>query len=205
MAKYTVDVREGSGCLGALAKVGIALLVIVVVLASIVQACKGKEDTKPTPTVPMPSTIAAETFPGETAAPAQPQKIFLGEHVAAYKKQSAQEYNAQNGRHFSMGGLPFYRGMTIEGSGFAFYNLSAYSFKKMKGQIGCLDEMYIEAQGTISFYGDDILIKQIKLKPDKLPVSFEIDISGVNQLRINSASSGNGYTVRAGLADVTFE
>jgi len=208
MARFDVEIREKSGCMGSLGKIGIALLVIIVVLAAIVQTCKEKDRSKPIPTASMPPTIAVEVAPGETAAPAQPQKIFLGEHVAAYKKSQTQEYNPQLGRHFTMGGNPYYRGFTMTSyspGGFAYYNLSNYGFKKMKGLVGCLDEMYSEALATLSFYGDDVLLKQIKLKPDKLPTSFEIDITGISQLRINVASSGNGFAAEIGCADVIFE
>jgi len=128
--------------------------------------------------------------------------------VAAYKKYSTQEYNPQIGNHFTMGGTPFYRGLTLSstsGGCYAYYNLSAYGFHTVEGQVGCLDKMDTKAQGILSFYGDDILLKQIKLKPDKLPTSFEIDITGVNQLRINCDSIGNGRFAVIGLADVTFE
>jgi len=206
--KIDVEIRERPGCLSSLKTIGIALLVIVVTLVVLVQACRDKEGSEPIATAAMPPMVTAETVPGETTAPAQPQKIFLGEHVAAYKKKNVQEYNPQIAKHFAMGGVAYYHGLTIGGwtnnDGLAHYNLSGYGFHTVKGQVGCLDDMHPEGQGILSFYGDDILLKQITMKPDKLPTNFEIDITGVNQLRINCSNTIH-WGVKAGLADVIFE
>jgi len=197
-SSYKIDVTP-------VKKIGCSTIVIVsVLLLGVAMAIKNVGEDSETSTASMSSTIVVDTAPGETLAPTQPQKIFLGEHVAAYKKQYAQEYNPQSGRHFSMGGTPFYRGLTITSNGFAYYNLNDHDFLVVKGEIGCLDDMHPEGEGVLSFYGDDVLLKQIKLKPDKLPASFAIDITGINQLRINCSSTIH-WGVKAGLADVSFE
>jgi len=206
-ASFRVDVTPVKR-IGCFTMVGIGLLVLIVIGLVIKGGKETKRDNTETPTVPMPSIVVAETAPGETAAPAKPQKIFLGEHVAAYKKYSAQEYNPQIGSYFTMGGTPFYRGLTLSSRSdgcYAYYNLGAYGFHTMKGQVGCLDKMDTKAQGTLSFYGDDVLLKQIELRSDKLPTNFEIDITEINQLRINCVSIDNGRFALAGLADVIFE
>jgi len=137
----------------------------------------------------------------------QQQKIFLGEHIVAYKKQEAKEYNPQTGNHFTMGGMLCYRGLTMatNGDAYAFYNLDGIGLSKISGLLGCTDDMDGNSQATISFYGDDKLLQQIKLGPDKLPSSFEITITGVNQLRIHCTKTSGGLSARVGLADVIFE
>jgi len=81
-ASFRVDVTPVKK-IGCLTIVGIGLLILIVVGLVIKSGKETKRDNTETPTVPMPSIAAAETAPG---VPAQPQKIFLGEHGSTFHK-----------------------------------------------------------------------------------------------------------------------
>ena len=100
-----------------------------------------------------------------------------------------------------MGGVAYYGGFTIYGrEAYAYYNLTGLGFVKMSGIAGTRDGCKVD--GTISFYGDNKLLEQIKIKGGRLPVPIELNLSGVKELRMNFSAN---EICDFGCADVTFE
>jgi len=77
-------------------------------------------------------------------------------------------------------------------------------YTKMTGNYVISDTGKNKSQliSTLNIYGDDILIYSKTLEQGNSPVKFDIDLSGVNTLKIEVSRNGSGRDI--GITDVTF-
>lgn len=99
-----------------------------------------------------------------------------------------------NGEYMIMGGEKYYDGFQLGESftnTYAIFNLGG-KFTKINGFIGHVDNSG-ESDKTVTIFGDGILIDTIEIDYQELPKEFEIDVSGVNQLKFER-SDGSTQT-----------
>lgn len=67
---------------------------------------------------------------------------------------------------------------------FADFNVEG-RYMKVSGKVVLIDSYNTtKFDSTLNFYGDGKLIKSYNLRPDAIPFDFDVDIEGVNTLRI---------------------
>lgn len=138
----------------------------------------------------------------------QAGKAYIGEQISAYYHNSLyyKEYSSLDTESFSMGKQPYTRGFTIGASeeyGTAYYNLDG-KYTSFSGLVGNLDN--INQGAAYGVYGDDTLLATIEVTGAALPKAFNIDVTGVRQLKIvcgNKNTFISGFQV--GFADVVLE
>lgn len=78
-----------------------------------------------------------------------------------------------------------------------------YTYNKLIGNIA-VDDVSNDINGVLTIYGDNVSIFTLELNRKTLPEKIEIDISGVNYLKITLSASGEG-TLTAIMSDFCFE
>jgi len=108
---------------------------------------------------------------------------YLGEGLKPYSK-SGGYYEYPDKGSFKIAGNVYYRGAVARNNNeHALYNTDA-KYTQLSGIYGPTDTMASSGNGTISFYGDDRLIKTLEIKYGDLPKDFTVDLQGVLQLKI---------------------
>ena len=117
---------------------------------------------------------------------------YLGEHIIASHKYEAIEYSTEKGDYFAMNGIKYNMGLKITDYhfGYALYDLNS-QYSKITGIVGHVDGSY-EDDGIINIFADNKLVKIIELSPKDSPVTFDIDVTNVMQLKITKADSNRG-------------
>jgi len=119
---------------------------------------------------------------------------YLGQDVHAYVKGSYYtEFSQASGKSFSMGGVQYYQGFTIgtflEGS-YACFNLDG-QYKSLTGVAGNVDGKNYGL--TYNVLGDGEMLSKIDIPGGGLPVPFDIDVTGVKELKIQATGTSNYY------------
>jgi len=118
---------------------------------------------------------------------------YLGQEVKVYEKSpNFHEYPAEGS--FKMAGITYVRGImgTSNGSvGYGLYNLNG-SYTRMTGLFGQSDNsmQYSGDTPTVIFYGDGKIIQTISCNPGDMPKNFEVNLTGVLQLKIEFRAAG---------------
>lgn len=113
------------------------------------------------------------------------QTDYLGQQVKAYLKEGTDESDVE------MAGQKYYNG--VKGSNIlsdenkAFYNLNGL-YTSMSGVYGMTDISWFD-EGSIKIYGDDRLLETFEVKKGMIPKNFIVNVTGVNQLRIEFTAS----------------
>jgi len=122
---------------------------------------------------------------------------YLGKDIKAYKLNDLDEFPSMGS--FSIAGVEYTNGLKIiKYSGSAYYNLNGL-YTNMSGLYGCFDSdiMYysdqkyfvLDSKSTINIYGDDNLLVGITAYLGEPPKSFNLDITGVKELKIEIKDS----------------
>ncbi|MCL6450109.1 MAG: S-layer homology domain-containing protein [Acetobacteraceae bacterium] len=91
----------------------------------------------------------------------------------------------------TMGGVEYTRGVSWKIEGYSWeprapscvaFNLGG-RFSRLTGKVG-LDDRAAEAEETVRLVGDGSVLKTVKLRPGDLPASLDLDVRGVQNLRI---------------------
>lgn len=149
---------------------------------------------------------ASTTNQSSTNEPDNEDNAYIGEQITAYySTMYYKEYSSLDTESFSMGKHEYTRGFIIgatEEYGTAYYNLDG-KYTCFSGMAGNLDD--VNQAATYGIYGDDKLLSTIEVKGAALPKEFNIDVTGVRQLKIicgNKDLFVSGYNV--GFADAAF-
>ena len=147
------------------------------------------------------------TWDGATASVyigAKPgEKQYLIDVAPAYQVSNRGEYaytefsalKSGGVDKFSMGGVTYTNGMTLYGNRqWAVYNLNG-QFTSLTAIAGHVDVSNPPAEWSYPdiyarFFADGRLVKEIAIYPGMLPIEFSIDLTGVNQLRIDGGVHG---------------
>jgi hypothetical protein len=115
-----------------------------------------------------------------------------------YKEYSA--LKSGGAESFSLGGVKYLDGITLpvfEGR-WGVYNFNS-QYTSLSGVICHLDGTdSISDGGSIQFFCDDMLVKEIQVSTDMFPENFSISLVGVNQLKIVAVPTWNGGYVGIG-------
>jgi hypothetical protein len=103
---------------------------------------------------------------------------------------------------FALAGVTYTDGMTFWGNPWAVYNLNS-QFTSLSGVVGVLDDSGRPPQDhnthQVRFFADGRMVLEIPIVGGMLPIEFDIDITGVNQLRIEvEAGIFSGFGVGIG-------
>ncbi|MBQ7718140.1 MAG: NPCBM/NEW2 domain-containing protein [Clostridia bacterium] len=133
---------------------------------------------------------------------------YLMDVCPPYQKSfNTRLYYTNEGDSFYMGGKRYNNGIEINGSRqeYAYINLnSKYSVLKM--DIGRVDgQVTTPYDSYVYIYTDDILIKEMIIRPDALPQKITIPVNGCNQLKILVEPYEVGYLEYVGIGDITVE
>ena len=95
------------------------------------------------------------------------------------------ESNSYNTNAFNMSGEERAHGFTMSSDHYAIWNLNG-DYKMLTFDLGHADgaKMF---NCTVKIYCDDVLVKTIEVSADKLPISYEINLEGVKQLKITTS------------------
>jgi hypothetical protein len=125
---------------------------------------------------------------------------FLTDIVPAYQINEHQWYKEfsalQSGGvdRFSIGGVTFTDGITLSGRGvLGVYNLNG-QFTSLSGVFGQVDgtNNWYSGEPYVRFFADGRLVLEILLTAGMYPENINIDLTGVNQLKIEMCSTWNG-------------
>lgn len=109
------------------------------------------------------------------------------------------EYSSKDsgGESFSMGGVKYLDGMTFnadinifEDVSWAVYNLGG-KYRTLEFTACHVDGTDLGDDAVLQVFYDGELKEEIPLSPDMLPVDVSLDLSGVNQLKLQVPSSGS--------------
>lgn len=103
------------------------------------------------------------------------------------------------GSYMQMAGMAYYNGFQLGVSfenSYSIYNLND-KYTRLSGIIGHIDNSG-DSSETVIIYADGIVIKTIEVNWQNLPIEFEIDVTGVKQLKFERTP---GYT-QTGIANV---
>lgn len=89
----------------------------------------------------------------------------------------------------TMAGQKYYNGFKFGEPSYAIFNLQK-GYSKLTGTIG-LDDYENKKPVIVKFIGDDKLLQSINLAAQSMPQSFEVNLTGVAQLKIEK---GDGYS-----------
>jgi len=105
---------------------------------------------------------------------------------------------------FNMGGTRFVDGMRFQHDGaWAVYNLNS-RFTNLSGVVGQIDGTFFDDRvgprenAGIRFFTDGRMILEVPIENGMLPQPFSIDLTGVNQLRIETIDRVSGFTAGIG-------
>ncbi len=111
-----------------------------------------------------------------------------------YTEYSSSESGATE--HFSMGGVKYTDGMTFNADinifddvSWAVYNLGE-GYSSLEFIVGHVDGTFNGDETFLEVFYDGQLKEEIPLSPEMLPVMISLDITGVNQLKMQVHSSG---------------
>ena len=111
-----------------------------------------------------------------------------------YKEYSALKSGGTE--YFSMGGVKYTNGMTFnaddnifEDVSWAVYNLGR-KYSVIEFVLCHVDGSYIGRENTLHVFYDGVLKEEIPLAPDMSPKDISLDVSGVNQLKLQVYPSG---------------
>ncbi len=102
---------------------------------------------------------------------------------------SASSTGIGGNRSMTMMGARYYNGFKFGDPSYAIYNLEG-KYNKLTGIIG-IDDYDVKVSTSVNFFGDGVLIKSINLPAFTKPMPFEVNLTGVHQLKIEK---GVGYT-----------
>lgn len=120
--------------------------------------------------------------------------VYLLDVCDPYASSKYKEY--VNGELINMGGTSYTNAFALE-DGYAIFNIDS-KYSTLSFMLGHCDGTDMRST-TVKIYCDGILKKQIDLKAEALPQKVTIDITGVNQLKIESSQ----YWTYYGFANVT--
>ncbi|MBR1443925.1 MAG: NPCBM/NEW2 domain-containing protein [Firmicutes bacterium] len=128
---------------------------------------------------------------------------YLGQQVTAYKKDAMiKEGSAIMGGTNYLNSLYMY-GLRAGSNDIheAYYNINGL-YSSMNGMYGTIDENTHDCDCTVYIYGDDVLLKTLECKGGAMPKNFNVDITGVVQLKVQFRAEEIFYGC---LGDVTFQ
>lgn len=112
-----------------------------------------------------------------------------------YKEYSYSDSNETE--TFSMGGVKYTDGMTFNADinifddvSWAVYNLDS-KYNTLEFTVGHVDGTFNGDKNTLQIFFDGELREEIPLSPDMLPESVTLDVSGVEQMKMQVLASGN--------------
>ncbi len=126
---------------------------------------------------------------------------YMTDVVPAYQSggNEYKEYTASNSggtEYFSMGGVKYTYGMTFDADinvfndvSWAVYNLDN-KYRSLEFVVCHVDGTDIGETNKMDIFYDGTLTEQIDLAPDMAPKNITLDITGVNQLKIQLYPSG---------------
>lgn len=106
-------------------------------------------------------------------------------------------------RNISMGGNKYLTGFSIGAKtgltnwgeeGYALFNLSQ-KYKTLSFEVGNIDERGSETGQALFLYLDDQLVWSLDLDPEALPTRYDIDVSGVSQVKFVGTGEAGDYGV----------
>jgi len=119
-------------------------------------------------------------------------EYYLGKDLQAYANGLYyKEFSADTGKSFSMGGVSYYNGFTIgtyTNGGYACFNLNG-QYRSLTGVAGNVDG--VNHAVTYNVLGDGELLTKINIAGGGLPVPFDIDVTGVKELKIQATGDSN--------------
>lgn len=113
-----------------------------------------------------------------------------------YVEYSAKDSGAES---FSMGGIKYLDGMTLSADinifddvSWAVYNLGG-KYRKLEFTTCHVDGTDLGDDAVLQVFYDGELKEEIPLSPDMLPIDVSLDLTGVNQLKLQVPSSGGDH------------
>jgi len=101
---------------------------------------------------------------------------------------------------FNMGGTRFVDGIRFQNNDtWAAFNLNS-QFTNLSGVVGQIDGTFFDGldRATIRFFADGRMILEVPIIDGMLPQPFSIDLTGVNQLRIETSDQWSSFTAGVG-------
>ncbi len=98
----------------------------------------------------------------------------------------------------SMGGIMYYSGVSIGGTGswggegYALFNLDK-KYNMLSFEVGNIDERGVAENQGIFVYLDDRIALSIELIPGALPKRYELDVTGIQQMKIYGSTWAGDY------------
>ncbi len=176
--------------------------------------------TQPSPTLSNTLTEPKTTSSGVTSAPeVSVNKVkstaILERDLKSYQvkdKLSYKTYPDSQGEPLKMSSIEYKNGFSLVGSGasentrsnYALFNLQG-NYSELKVHIGHVDGSAIK-NCTVNFYHDESTIPfdSLDISPENLPIEKALNVSSVNQLKIEVVFSGNEiYSIEIGFGDPT--
>jgi len=125
---------------------------------------------------------------------ARPGEIqYLPNVAKAYDSSDYAEYSVLSGTngYVTVMGEKYYNVLVFNNrwnsGGYGLYNLNGkHTF--LSGQVATQDG---HGGGTLSFYCDGVLRKEIEISAQSVPIDFSLDLTGVLQLKIISSKTGH--------------
>ena len=132
-----------------------------------------------------------------------PEQSYLGTDITSYEHgMYYKEYDGTSS--FNLGGVAYRNGFTIgtyTAGGYANFNLNG-EYEHIAGVAGNVDGTSVDV--TYVVYGDGAMLGSIDIKGGALPVEFELDVTGVRQLKI-AADGDSNYGNGVGFGNVVFQ
>ena len=106
--------------------------------------------------------------------------------------------NCETWSNLSMGGTKYYSGVSIGrtgswgGEGYALFNLDK-KYSLLTFEVGNIDERGVAENQGLFIYLDDRIALSIDLVPGVLPKSYELDVSGAQQMKIYGSTWAGDY------------
>ncbi|GHU53248.1 hypothetical protein AGMMS49975_10800 [Clostridia bacterium] len=128
---------------------------------------------------------------------------YLVDISPAYKSSGAVEYSSKfaDGNSFEIDGETYYNGLTLSGEGGASSHKLNKKYTKITGILGYVAKGTDLGYGHLDVYLDDKLVHEIPVTTDMKARQFNIDVTGIAQLRFELESTYATY----GYANVTIE
>lgn len=164
---------------------------------------------------PVATATQASPSPQSTPIPKTKSVTMLERDVKSYQVKNESSYKTypdSQGEPLKMSSIEYKNGFSLLGSGaskntrsnYALFNLQG-NYSELKVHIGHVDGSAIK-NCTVNFYHDESTIPfdSLDISPENLPIEKALDVSSVNQLKIEVVFSGNEvYSIEIGFGDPT--
>lgn len=117
--------------------------------------------------------------------------VYFLDVCKPYSKDDYYYTEYVNGETFLMGGTSYTNGFTLGGTNNAIFNLNN-QYKSLSFLVGHVDETDM-GDAQIKIYLDGVLKKEYNASAEALPQKMTIDLTGVNQLKIEVTDTNNWF------------